>query len=506
MSGTNIDIDELVAQNERFQAELGAKLEKAELERKAYGETSEATAKAVKTAEKNIADLAEKVEQAEAKIRKVQMEIQRDFGGADEAKVKSPGQKFVESDAYKRMIDKDTKGSDPFRLKSLTDGLTDPGVREFKQFIEMMERKDATLTSGGNAAALVSLFATMRLGRIITTPWETFKLSQIIPVTPTTSDAIQWVKETQMNRLYTEVASQASSGQKDIVVDNAVGFKPGSKITLDPDGVGNGPEVATVDTVTLSTDTITVLANLANTHAVDTAVVSDEYNYTPETKLKPQSRFVFDDQTETIATIATWTPASRQVLADVGRLRNHIDGRLLASLASQKDKQILYGAGGSSELNGIFADASVQTYNWSQGTPGDTRIDALRRAKTLVQISHFDPDAYVMNPQDWEKIELAKGDDGHYIWITVMIGGQMRLFALPVVVTTACDAGDFGVGAWRMALELFDREQSSIRVSDQHEDYFTRNMVAILGEERNALCRYLPEAIVYGKFDNAPAA
>jgi len=110
-----------------------------------------------------------------------------------------------------------------------------------------------------------------------------------------------------------------------------------------------------------------------------------------------------------------------------------------------------------------------------------------------------------VHPSDWEDMEMAKGTDGHYIWTNAPgqgAGGQV--WRVPVVVTTALNAGDALVGAFGLGAMLWDRSEATIRVSESHENFFTRNMVAILAEERITQTIFRPEAFVTVEFDAAP--
>lgn len=223
-----------------------------------------------------------------------------------------------------------------------------------------------------------------------------------------------------------------------------------------------------------------------------------------ETLLKPESALTFDVMTESIKTIAHWIPASRQVLADAGQLQAYIDNRLLYGLMLAEEQQILYGDGLSPNLQGILTHTGIQTYAWSAGEVGDTKIDAIRRAITLARISEYPVNGIVMHPNDWEDVQLAKGDDGHYIWVNVNTGGEQRLWAVPVVETTAIAEGEALLGSFNMGAMLWDREEANIRIGEP-ENFFTRNMVAILAEERLALTIFRPESFVGLTFDTPPA-
>ncbi|MGN7485361.1 phage major capsid protein, partial [Priestia megaterium] len=71
--------------------------------------------------------------------------------------------------------------------------------------------------------------------------------------------------------------------------------------------------------------------------------------------------------------------------------------------------------------------------------------------------------------------------------------------------TTAIAEGEALIGSFNMGAMLWDREDANIRVGEP-QDYFTRNMVAILAEERMALTIFRPEAFVGVTFDAAPTA
>lgn len=223
-----------------------------------------------------------------------------------------------------------------------------------------------------------------------------------------------------------------------------------------------------------------------------------------ETEEKPQSSLTFSLETESVRTVAHWLAVSRQVLADVSQLRAYIDSRLVYGLKAAEEAQILYGNGISPNLKGIIPQAT--DYLWSSGVVDDTKIDAVRRAMTVARLAHYPVNGIVLNPNDWEDIELLKGTDKKYIWISVTEGGITRLFRTPVVETTAINSGEALVGAFGLGAILWDREAATVRVAEQHEDFFIKNLVAILAEERLALTVFRPQAFVNVTFDSAPVA
>jgi HK97 family phage major capsid protein len=132
--------------------------------------------------------------------------------------------------------------------------------------------------------------------------------------------------------------------------------------------------------------------------------------------------------------------------------------------------------------------------------------DAIRRAATLSFLAYYEPTGVVLNPLDWEKIETTKDNNGQYlVAVSVALGGEPRVWRIPVVESPAIEEGTALVGAFGTGAQLYDREQASIRISEQHSDFFVRNAVVILAEQRLALAVKRPESFVKVNFDNAPA-
>ena len=225
---------------------------------------------------------------------------------------------------------------------------------------------------------------------------------------------------------------------------------------------------------------------------------------------KPQSSFVFVGQQAPVRTLAHWEAAHRNVLADEPQLRSIIDNELMYGLRLQEDDQILNGDGIGENLTGVLQTSGIQTYDWSDGVVdpvADTMADAIRRAATLSFLAYYEPTGVVLNPLDWEKIETTKDNNGQYlVAVSVALGGEPRVWRIPVVESPAIEEGTALVGAFGTGAQLYDREQASIRISEQHSDFFVRNAVVILAEQRLALAVKRPESFVKVNFDAAPTA
>ena len=226
--------------------------------------------------------------------------------------------------------------------------------------------------------------------------------------------------------------------------------------------------------------------------ATSNAAVQDE---TPADK--PQSALELEAIATAVKTVAHWLPASRQIISDAPALAGFIDAFLLKGLADVEDEELLNGDGTSTHLTGLLTDPDIQLL--TQGDD-DNMADAIRKAMLLVEVLGYQASGIILNPNDWAAIELLKDKQGRYLFAQPQQRTLRQLWGVPVALSISLDEGAFCTGALDRAACVWDREQSTVRVSDQHADFFTKNLVAILAEERLALTVFRPEAIVLGTF------
>lgn len=219
--------------------------------------------------------------------------------------------------------------------------------------------------------------------------------------------------------------------------------------------------------------------------------------------LKPHTSLEFQPAEAPVRTIAHYEVAHRNILDDEPQLRSVIDTELLYGLRLAEDDQLLNGDGSGENVLGILRTPGIQRYPGSPlPTPDprgadDTYIDAIRRAATRVWLANYEATGVVVHPFDWERMELTKDANGNYVAaVNVQIGAEKRLWQLPVTSSPAMAEGTALVGAFGLGAKVYDRQQGNIRVSDQHADYFIRNAVVVLAEERVALVVPRPESFV----------
>lgn len=215
-----------------------------------------------------------------------------------------------------------------------------------------------------------------------------------------------------------------------------------------------------------------------------------------ENVTKPESGITFELKNTPVQTLAHWIPVSKQVLDDAPMLQSYINGRLVYGLKLEEEDQLLNGDGTGANLSGLLDSGNFTAY--SRAVTGDTNIDTLRRAITQAMLSNYSPDTIVLNPADWEEIELTKETGGAYLMANPAVMAGPQLWGRRVVATNSITAGTFLVGAFSMGAQVWDRQDAAVQISFEDGTNFVKNMATILAEERIALAVYRPAAFISG--------
>lgn len=206
---------------------------------------------------------------------------------------------------------------------------------------------------------------------------------------------------------------------------------------------------------------------------------------------KPEGAWAYTKRTAVVKTIAEWVPATKRALADVAALEDLINDELRADVAEAEEAQILNGNGSGENFTGINNWSGVQTQTFTTDLFTSVR-KAITKARTVGRVN---PNGIVVNPADAEAIDLIKDADGRFFYGGPFAIGPRTLWGLPIVESETQPAGEALVGDFSKAV-VWDREETTVTMTDSHADFFIRNMVAILAEERLAFAVTRPTAFV----------
>lgn len=232
----------------------------------------------------------------------------------------------------------------------------------------------------------------------------------------------------------------------------------------------------------------------------ENAAVSNETGaqMVSEGSAKAEVVAAFDTYQAVVQKIAAWLPITDEIATDAPTLMGYIDNRLTYMLDIREEQQVLSGTGTAPQLEGITVVSGTQTQASVTGTDGGDFQATIGTAIGKVENVDLEADGVVVNPIDYwtattkrftkrldnAQFGQAPSADGNITW------------GLPAVRTRAMSSGSGIVGSWRIASTLFDRMQTTVKVADQHSDFFIRNLRVVLAERRVALAHHRPDGYV----------
>ena len=213
-----------------------------------------------------------------------------------------------------------------------------------------------------------------------------------------------------------------------------------------------------------------------------------------EATAKPEVVMEFEQDDAPIRKIAAWIPATTEIIDDAPTLRGYIDTRLSYMLALREEQQLLNGTGAAPQLKGILQYAGLQTQAFSVDVASTIGLSL-----GLIENVDGDPDALAMNPvKYWAMLTTRSANqfDGGFGAGAPFGAPANTVWGLPVIRSRSLTLNQAVVGCFRLGATLFDRQQTTIRVGNQHSDFFTTNKIAILAEERVGLAVHRPDFFV----------
>jgi HK97 family phage major capsid protein len=125
--------------------------------------------------------------------------------------------------------------------------------------------------------------------------------------------------------------------------------------------------------------------------------------------------------------------------------------------------------------------------------------------------SFMEPEWVVMHPTDWESIRLLTDTAGQYLYggpgqgpygngAVAQASGQITgaadsLWGKPVYVTAAIGGAGTALLGNSQAAQVWSKGGPSVEITNAHQDYFVKDLVAIRCERRLGLTVYRPSAL-----------
>lgn len=198
---------------------------------------------------------------------------------------------------------------------------------------------------------------------------------------------------------------------------------------------------------------------------------------------KAETHFDSDLKIAHAATVATYTMASRQVLADSPQLSALLSSTLAFDVVKKYEDLVVNGTGVGNSILGLEPQAVPFSHTLSP------KVDRIDECIATMWDDGFQASVVLMNPFDLVDIETERSpEDSHYIGSGWSNPGPNppSIWRLPVARTGALDQGTALVVDSRFVW-LLDREQVTTAISTEDRDNFIKNLVTILCEMRGSM-------------------
>lgn len=213
---------------------------------------------------------------------------------------------------------------------------------------------------------------------------------------------------------------------------------------------------------------------------------------------KPEGAFTWEIVTQAVGPIAEGVPISKRTLMNASELEDIIDQQLRYDIEQRLNTQMIAGNGTAPNFRGIRNTTGILTQAFSNNV-----IETLRKAKTKVTDTSTGsgkiPNGAVLTPASMEALDLFRvggstTTDGPFL-VNPFGAGVQSLWGMALVTDPGMTTNKAIVGYFRDAV-LWDRQQATVEVFDQHKDFAARNLVYLLGEWWGAFGVLQPKSFV----------
>jgi hypothetical protein len=208
----------------------------------------------------------------------------------------------------------------------------------------------------------------------------------------------------------------------------------------------------------------------------------------PEGQAKPEIDFPPTPHSASLQTYAHHKPLSRQALEDVPQIQSIIEGALRGGVFRSLEAGVIAALAAASAAGGIIPTVD-----------GADMLYATRLGLATVQTAGYTvANAVIMNPLDFAALDVRVMEET----VTGPIP-TTRVWGLPVLVSADVVQGESWVGDFSTGVTVFARNAMGVFMSDSHADYFVKNLLVILAEQRalpavtagGAICKCTATAI-----------
>ena len=249
--------------------------------------------------------------------------------------------------------------------------------------------------------------------------------------------------------------------------------------------------IAVIDHIPMLPTSQAAIVYMEETTFTNNAAETAESTATTDADLIGEAALVLTERSKTVEWLPVFLPVTMQQMEDVEGISAYVDGRLTYMIQARLDLQALAGNGTTPNLEGTENVTGIQ----AQALGADSIPDAIYKLFTSIRDDGFaEPSVCFIRAAKFQTVRLLKTADGLYIWGHPSEPGPFQMWGVPLVQTNAVTATKAIAGDYATYSALYTRRGITLDVSDSHQSYFTRGMLAIRAHMRVAMVHFRPKA------------
>lgn len=218
-----------------------------------------------------------------------------------------------------------------------------------------------------------------------------------------------------------------------------------------------------------------------------TGEVEGDADVTAQGAKKSQISTSFTPVTKALKKVTAYAKETSEVLEDAPFLASTVEDIISYKIVSKENSEVV------TEIVGTSGIQSVTYTNGGKTGDAANLAEAILLAKSkIASATDYEADCVLINPQDMYALRTAKDSNLQYIgggYFTGAYGNgeyvaPATIWGLPVFESSAVTAGEPIVAAGKLAIKVYRKGDTTVKLFDQNEDDALYNIVTVLGEER----------------------
>ncbi len=216
----------------------------------------------------------------------------------------------------------------------------------------------------------------------------------------------------------------------------------------------------------------------------------------------PQLDLTLTRRQDNVTKIGNIAKPTVEMFQDAEQFQAYLQNRMIFGLQRKEEYELLNGNGTAPELRGLLQRTGLApAVVTAAGLTAQKAIEGIfNQITALRSVSFIEPDAFLVNPVDWQTIRLGKDSNQQYYGGGPFTGAygngtppnEVSLWGLKGVVTTAIAQGTVLVGGFQECAQVFRRAGIVLDMTNSNNNDFETDLVTLKAEERLALAVYRP--------------